>query len=254
MNLCLIHVRSGQIVHRQFALGGTERARQASPLARKGTHAPWRGEFVRSVTPAVSGLSTTRSDSPQGSAANCRWWRALRRLRSHACENTRPASRLNGGEFDAGGTSMELRTAGGDETQGEPARPVRAQRPARRTPAALVFATYGQPRTTQTMTDSAELEGGQSVAARDDAAAGHLDAGHLVITHARTHTHTHSPPPLRSSYCLPHPGPGPGVGSTRAHTMRDLGARAVQPFRGSHVDLRRFHACGRDGQRVVVGR
>jgi hypothetical protein len=96
MKLCLIHVRSGQIVHRQFALGGTEGARQASPLARRSTHAPWRGEFVRSVTPAVSGLSTTRSDSLQGSAANCRWWRALRRLRSPACETSRPASRLTG--------------------------------------------------------------------------------------------------------------------------------------------------------------
>jgi hypothetical protein len=112
MNLSLIHVRSGQIVHRQFALGGTERARQASPLARRGTHAPWRGEFVRSVTPAVSGLSTTRSDSPQGSAANCRWWRALRRLRSHACETTRPASRLNVGNSMQGGHEHGIADSG----------------------------------------------------------------------------------------------------------------------------------------------
>jgi len=50
---------------------GTRPASAASAQSSTGETTPCLGELVRSVTPALCGLSTTRSDNPQGSATAC---------------------------------------------------------------------------------------------------------------------------------------------------------------------------------------
>ena len=111
---------------------GTRPASAASAQSSTGETTPCLGELVRSVTPALCGSSTTRSDNPQGSATACGVVVRAQALRTrHARTESRRGAGGRGGNHLGEGRRIGREGVRDGKTRA-PAMPFRARRWQRR--------------------------------------------------------------------------------------------------------------------------